>query len=162
MALRHKLPRPIIDSIQQHHGTGLVSYFYQRARKKAEQEGDTNAGDITADETFRYSGPKPKTREMAILALADAVEATSRSVEKPTPSRIKNMIQEIVNTKWQDGQLDSSPLTFAELRAVQETFAFTLVNMLHGRVPYPKDDENRDKQSAAKPEHKQIIAEKAD
>jgi len=153
LAQRYKLPRPIIDAIQQHHGTGLVSYFYHRARKQAQtalSAGDTSAGtEITAEESFRYGGPKPQSKEMAILALADSVEAASRSIDKPTPSRIKNLVTEIINGKWQDGQLNKSPLTFAELSEIQDAFVFTLTNMLHGRIPYPKNDENRDQQPAA-------------
>jgi cyclic-di-AMP phosphodiesterase PgpH len=99
------------------------------------------------EEDFRYPGPKPNTIEMGLLLLADSVEAASRSMEKPTPSRIENLVQDIVDSRLQDGQLDDCDLTFAQLKAIKRAFIFSLTNMQHGRVPYPKD-EDRTKQSA--------------
>jgi cyclic-di-AMP phosphodiesterase PgpH len=147
MARRAKLPAPIIDAIEQHHGTGLVAYFYHRARTQLEETG--NGGNAAAREIsetdFRYPGPCPQTVEMGILLLADSVEAASRSMEKPTPSRIENLVHDIVDARMQDDQLDDCDLTFAQLKAIKRSFIFTLTNMLHGRVPYPKD-ENRNQQ----------------
>jgi hypothetical protein len=86
---------------------------------------------------------------MAILSLADSVEAASRSMEKPTASRIENLVSEIVNSKLLDGQLDDCDLTLSQLAAIKKSFVFTLMNMLHGRIAYPQD-ENRNKQSTKK------------
>jgi hypothetical protein len=152
LARRHKLPRLVVDAIQQHHGSGLVSYFYHRARQQQEAvEPVTAAQKTTAvkEEDYRYPGPRPQSREMAILSLADSVEAASRSMEKPTASRIENLVSEIVNSKLLDGQLDDCDLTLSQLAAIKKSFVFTLMNMLHGRIAYPQD-ENRNKQSTKK------------
>jgi hypothetical protein len=151
LAMRHKLPRVVLDGIREHHGTGLVSYFYHRARQQKEAEqsaGSTRNGDVQ-EQDFRYPGPRPTTPEMAILSLADSLEAASRSMEKPTASRIENLVSEIIRSKLDDGQLNETRLTLAQLSAIRRSFVFTLTNMLHGRVAYPQD-ENRNKQSTAK------------
>lgn len=152
MALRHKLPSPVIDAIQQHHGTGLISYFYHRARKQGEDT-QNGEGDVqpVREEDFRYGGPRPHSKEMAILSLADSIEAASRSIEKPTPGKVEALVNDIVNSKLQDGQLAHSELTFSELTALKRAFAFTLTNMLHGRVAYPQD-EDKHQQSAEESE----------
>lgn len=144
MARRYKLPKPIIDGIEQHHGTSLVLYFYHRAVSQQQAEQPATAvrtnGRAINEEDYRYPGPKPVTREMGVLLLADSVEAASRSMEKPTPKRIEQLVNEIVDSRLQDGQLDDCNLTFAELKDIKRSFIFTLTNMLHGRVPYPKDE----------------------
>ncbi len=147
MARRAKLPGPIIEAIEQHHGTGLVAYFYHRAKQQKEGQGTAkqNGRDLS-DADFRYPGPRPRTPEMGILLLADSVEAASRSMDKPTPSRIEHLVDDIVDSRLHDHQLDDCDLTFAQLTAIKRSFVFTLTNMLHGRVPYPKD-EDRNKQS---------------
>jgi putative nucleotidyltransferase with HDIG domain len=139
LAKKYKLPQIIIDGIQQHQGTGLVSVFYHRA--KTQQQKESSASHVN-DEDFRYEGPRPQTREMAILMLADGCEAASRSLDKPTPVRISNMINEIFDSRIHDRQLDECNLTLAELNQIKQSFIFTLTNMLHGRVAYPKNDEN--------------------
>lgn len=144
MARRAKLPAPIIEAIEQHHGTGLVAYFYHRAKTQKEEKGSKDRDVSESD--FRYPGPKPQSVEMGILLLADSVEAASRSMEKPTPSRIENLVNEIVDSRLRDEQLSDCDLTFAQLNQIKRSFIFTLTNMLHGRVPYPKD-ENRNQQS---------------
>ena len=110
---------------------------------------------------FRYPGPKPSTRESAIIALADAVEAASRSMEKTTPTHIENLVNTIVNMKLKDGELDECNLALIELTRVKRSFVFTLTNMLHGRVPYPKD-EDRDKQQSKIVQAEQTENKKAD
>lgn len=147
MARRAKLPGPIIEAIEQHHGTGLVAYFYHRAKQQKGEEGaDQRNGRELSDTDFRYPGPRPRTPDMGILLLADSVEAASRSMDKPTPSRIEHLVDDIVDSRLHDHQLDDCDLTFAQLTAIKRSFVFTLTNMLHGRVPYPKD-EDRNKQS---------------
>ncbi len=149
LARRARLPKPIIDGIEQHHGTGLVAFFYHRARTQSEESAAPNGNDRSVNETdYRYDGPRPTTPDMGILLLADSVEAASRSMDKPTPNRIKQLVDTIIDSRLQDDQLDDCELTFAELKAIKRSFIFTLTNMLHGRAPYPSD-ENRNMQSTA-------------
>jgi putative nucleotidyltransferase with HDIG domain len=140
LARRYKLPEQIIAGIREHHGTSLVSYFYHRAKTQSEgSDSDVNESD------YRYDGPRPITKEMAILTLADSVEAASRSLAKVTPTRIAALVDEIVDKKVKDRQLANSELTLAQLSEIKTAFTFTLTNMLHGRVAYPKDDNNHSK-----------------
>jgi putative nucleotidyltransferase with HDIG domain len=139
LARKHKLPQVIIDGIEQHQGTGLVSVFYHRAKTLQKESGNDSATAINAED-YRYEGPKPQTREMAILMLADGCEAASRSLEKPTPLRVSNLISDFFDARLRDGQLNECNLTLAELNRIKESFIFSLTSMLHGRVAYPKDD----------------------
>src|SRR5437660_34235 len=148
LALKNKLNQRIIDIIQEHHGTSLVYYFYQRA---IQQQEDARAGgkimnireeempDVQA-ESFRYNGPKPQTKESAIVSLADIVESASRSLEKPTPQKIEQLINELIEERIADGQLDECDLTLGEIRIIAERFRFTLMTMLHTRIAYPKQE----------------------
>ncbi len=146
LALKHRLNQRIIDIIQEHHGTSLVRYFYQRALQQYE---DARAGgkimklreeDVPEvhEESFRYSGPKPQTKESAIVSLADAVESASRSLEKPTPQKIETLVNEIIEERVADQQLDECPLTLRELKEIAKSFRVTLSMMLHSRIAYPK------------------------
>jgi putative nucleotidyltransferase with HDIG domain len=148
LALKYKLNQRIIDIIQEHHGTSLVYYFYQRA---LQQQEDARAGgkimnireeDIpeVREESFRYSGPKPQTKESAIVSLADIVESASRSLEKPTPQKIEQLINELIEERIADGQLDECDLTLGEIKIIAERFRFTLMTMLHTRIAYPKHE----------------------
>jgi putative nucleotidyltransferase with HDIG domain len=148
LALTHKLNQRIIDIIQEHHGTSLVYYFYQRA---LQQQEDARAGgkimnireeDIpdVQEESFRYPGPKPQSKESAIVSLADIVESASRSLEKPTPQKIEQLVNELIEERIADGQLDECDLTLGELRVIAERFRFTLMTMLHTRIAYPKGE----------------------
>jgi len=148
LALTHGLNKQIIDVIQQHHGTSLVYYFYQRA---VQQQEDARAGgkimnireeDIpeVQEESFRYTGPKPQTKESAIVSLADIVESASRSLEKPTPQKVEQLVNELIEERIADGQLDECDLTLGELRVIAKRFRFTLMTMLHTRIAYPKHE----------------------
>jgi putative nucleotidyltransferase with HDIG domain len=148
LALKHKLNHRIIDIIQEHHGTSLVYYFYQRA---VQQQEDARAGgkimnmreeDIpeVREESFRYSGPKPQTKESAIVSLADIVESASRSLSKPTPQKVEQLINELIEERIADGQLDECDLTLGDLRIIAKRFRFTLMTMLHSRIAYPKPE----------------------
>lgn len=141
LAKRHKLPQPIMDAIEQHHGNGLISYFYHKA-KQMQGDGKTTMVDVINDSDFRYGGAPAVTPEMAILSLADAAEAAARSIEKPTPQKISNMMDDIFSMKIRDGQMDYANLTMAEINVVKQSFIFSLSNMLHGRIPYPKENED--------------------
>lgn len=162
LALKHRLNAQIVEGIQQHHGSSLVGYFYQRA---LQQQSDARLGgkimnmrteDIpdVREESFRYPGPRPQTKEIAIMSLADAVESASRSMERPTPQRIEDLIKSLVDDRMADQQLDECPLTLAEIRRISESFRFTMVSMLHARIAYPskreeKEPVKREQQSAA-------------
>ena len=149
LAMLNKLPEPVMRAIREHHGSSMLMYFHQKAKSQLEFEmgsGDGGGGGSKVDEgAFRYQGPRPSTRVSAIICLADAVEAASRSLEKTTPGHIENLVRDIVRMRLDDGQLDSCKLTMQELTMVRRAFIFTLTTMLHGRVPYPKD-ESKDKQ----------------
>ena len=155
LALKYGLNARIIDVIQQHHGTSLVAYFYKRA---LQQQQDAREGgkimnireeDIpeVREESFRYSGPKPQFKESGIISLADAVESASRSLEKPTPQKIEQLVNDIISKRVAEGQLDECDLTLRELRQIAETFRFTLQNMLHTRIKYPKDEDKNEQDS---------------
>jgi cyclic-di-AMP phosphodiesterase PgpH len=148
LALKHGLNRRIVDIIQEHHGTSLVYYFYKRALQQQDDARtggkimNLREGDVpeVREETFRYSGPKPQTKESAIISLADMVESASRSLEKPTPQKIEQLVTELINQRIADGQLVECDLTLADLNTVAERFRFTLMTMLHTRIAYPKQD----------------------
>src|SRR5213080_958558 len=148
LALKHRLNRQIIDIIQEHHGTSLVYYFYQRA---LQQQDDARTGgkimniredDIpeVREESFRYPGPKPQTKESAIISLADMIESASRSLEKPTPQKIEQLVTELIGQRIADDQLVECDLTLGELRVIAKRFRFTLMTMLHTRIAYPKHE----------------------
>ena len=138
LAKRHKLPQPVCDVIATHHGVTLTSYFYQVAKLALKEAG--MAEDAGLEHSFRYDGPKPWTREQAVLMLADTVEAASRSLEKPTPNRIAEMVETLMRDKLLDGQLDLCPITLKDLHDIRSSFVFSLTNILHGRNPYPRED----------------------
>ena len=145
LAKKYKLPQVIIDGIEQHQGTSLVSVFYHRAKTRQLKETASGQPSAVNDDDFRYEGPRPQNREMAILMLADGCEAASRSLEKPSPVRITNLINDIFDARLRDGQLDECNLTLAELNKIKQAFIFSLTNMLHGRIAYPKDENRPDK-----------------
>jgi len=148
LAVKHQLNPRIIDVIQEHHGDSLVYYFYRRAQeqKKADMEKVDrrleNPEDLpmVEEKNFRYPGRRPSSRESGIIALADTVESASRSLQKPTPAKIRAMVEDLIRTKINDGQLDDCPLTLRELAIVKESFSMTLRSMLHSRIDYPKED----------------------
>lgn len=134
---KYKLRKVIIDFINQHHGTGLVYYFFQKALERIEDDS------ILKEEGFRYEGPKPQTKETAIVFLADSVEAASRTLANPTPSRIEEMVHRIINNKFIDGQLDECELTLGGLNKIAQAFIRVLPGVLHTRVEYPDLDEDK-------------------
>jgi putative nucleotidyltransferase with HDIG domain len=136
LAKKQKLGKKILDIIQQHHGTSLSSFFYQKAREKG------NPGVESIDhKDFRYLGPKPQTKEAGIVMLADAVEAASRTLSEPTPSRIKGLVRKIINNIFSDGQLEDCELTLKDLHHIEENFDRILTGIFHHRVEYPDSHE---------------------
>ncbi len=144
LAIKHRLPLQIIEAIEQHHGTTLVHFFYHKAlqlqRNEKREQGEPL--EEVKEETFRYPGPKPLTKENAILALADSIEAASRALEKITPANIEDLVENVIAKRVADGQLDLSDLTFSEITKVKRAFSLTLSNMLHGRISYPTQNAN--------------------
>ncbi|MDR2429156.1 MAG: HDIG domain-containing protein [Candidatus Margulisbacteria bacterium] len=137
----YKLPRPIIDIIQQHHGDSVMSYFFHTFKETNEKA--TESEKTTVNEAdFRYHGPKPHTKEAAIIMLADSCEAAVRTLEKPTPSRVNNLISRIIKDKIDNGQLDDSPLTFREISKIRVSLQQTIGNMFHNRIAY--NDKSKD------------------
>ena len=133
-AEEERLPQPLIDAIPQHHGTRLMKYFYERAKTQADPE----TGEVKEDE-FRYPGPKPQTKETALVMLADGVEAMSRLIDDPTPRRLRNMIMKNIRDVLDDGQLDECDITLGDLAQIREAFQQVLSAMHHHRIEYPED-----------------------
>lgn len=129
LAKEHKLPQAIAKIIEQHHGASLVTYFYHKARE--------NGGDNINEDEFRYEGPKPQTKEAAIVMLADSVEAAVRSMQNRTHGRIEGLVRKILRDKLLDGQLDECDLTFKDLEQIAEAFLKVLSGIFHSRVEYP-------------------------
>ncbi|MBZ0171794.1 MAG: HDIG domain-containing protein, partial [Phycisphaerales bacterium] len=134
LAREFGLPRPLHHFIEAHHGTTLVEYFFHRAKKKA--DGD-EAEQAPAEFDYRYPGPKPRTKEAAILMLSDSVESATRTLREPTPSRIESLVQQLANKKLMDGQFDECDLTLRELHKVVESISKSVASIYHGRVQYP-------------------------
>jgi hypothetical protein len=138
LARQYRLPEPIRDAITTHHGNKLIRYFYARAK---EQE-SPDRGEVS-DTEFRYPGPRPVSKEMGIIHLADAVEAASRTLQDPTPGKIQGMIDQIVKHALEDGQLDDCELTLKDIEKISAAFFWVLTNTFHNRVDYPGFDFNR-------------------
>ncbi len=132
MTREHKLPKPVLDIIEQHHGTSLVSFFFHCALENDKNERTVN------EEDFRYEGPKPQTKEAAIVMMADSVEAAVRALQKPTPGRIEGLVRRVIKDKLQDSQLDECDLTFKDLDVIAAAFVRVLSGIFHTRVEYPE------------------------
>ncbi len=145
LAKQYKLPPRITAVIPQHHGTGLMKYFYYKAKALA-----SDPESAALEQEFRYPGPKPQTKEAGIIMIADSVEAASRTVQEPTPPKLRNMVDMIVTRIRDDGQLDECDITLRELDMVAESFVKTLLGMQHHRISYPGYDFNKVPTQAAK------------
>jgi putative nucleotidyltransferase with HDIG domain len=132
LARQHHLPQPILDLIEQHHGTTLVEYFYREAARRNE------AGATPPESAFRYPGPKPQSREAGILMVADAVESASRTLSEPTPARIEGLVADLVRKRLEDGQFDECGLTLREIAEIRDSLVKSLIGIYHGRVKYPE------------------------
>jgi putative nucleotidyltransferase with HDIG domain len=132
LAREYNLPQAVIPFIQQHHGTTLVEYFYHRA--VTQKEGDQPA---ISETQYRYPGPKPRSKEVAIVMLADAVESATRAMSEPNPSRVETLVHDLAMKRLLDGQFDECELTMRELETIQKAFVKTLLGIYHGRIAYP-------------------------
>jgi putative nucleotidyltransferase with HDIG domain len=135
MAKEHRLPSEIRDVIAQHHGTTLIRYFYHQALTDC---GGSDEAPPGLEERFRYPGPKPQTREAAVVMLADSIEAAARTLDKPSPERLEALITNIVRDKIEDGQLNECSLTFQDVKYVSDAFLRFLTAMMHSRIDYPE------------------------
>lgn len=138
LAEKYNLGNVIKDIIEQHHGTGLVTYFYHQALEK-----NVQGGKEVSEEGFRYPGPKPQAKESAIVMLADSVEAASRVLQGPTPQKLKELVRKIINNKFIDRQLDQCDLTLEEINKITESFVKILTGIYHTRVEYPSKPPNK-------------------
>ncbi len=139
LARKHNLGKPIIDIIQQHHGTSLISFFYQKAiklREKAEADKKSELPPVNI-ENYRYPGPKPQTKEAGLVMLADCVEAASRTIPEPTAAKIQGLVHRIINKVFTDGQLDECELTLKDLHQIAQQFNKILTGIYHRRIEYP-------------------------
>lgn len=141
MGLKSRLGQPIIDGILQHHGTTLISFFYNKALE--EQDEDI---DVVNEEDFRYPGPKPQFREAALVMLADSIEAAARSLDEPNPGRLQNIVKNVIQSKFLDGQLEECNLTLRDLTVIEVAFKRILLGVYHQRVDYPMRQNHRDSQ----------------
>jgi len=130
LAEKNGLPDCIIEFITGHHGTTVMSYFYEKAKEQDGEKVDVNE--------FRYPGPKPRSREVAIVMLADSVEAASRTLDDPKPSRIKSLVHRIISAKFESGELDDCDITMRELHLIEDAFVRVLTGIFHRRVAYPE------------------------
>jgi len=130
-AKEEKLPLPIVEIIQQHHGTSLISFFYRQAL-------DKDAEQNVSEDEFRYEGPLPQSKEAAIILLSDSVEAAVRSLSRPVAGRVEGMVRRIIKEKLNDGQLDEAPLTLKDLDKIGDTFVHILSGIFHHRIEYPE------------------------
>ncbi len=132
LAKEHSLPNSIIDIIAQHHGNSIISFFYHKAKECSASEG-------CQEDDFRYDYPKPKTKEAAIVMLADSIEAGVRSMQKPTPNKIELFVKKVIKDKLEDGQLEDCDLTFKELDVISQAFTTVLNGIFHSRIEYPEN-----------------------
>lgn len=131
LAKENKLPPQLVDIIRQHHGSTLMTYFYEKAREAEEEPG------LVHEDDYRYPGPKPQTKVAAIVMLADAVEAASRVLDNPTPQRITALVEKIINKFFEDGQLTECELTLKDLTEIKKSFNLLLSGIYHHRIDYP-------------------------
>ena len=141
LAKLYGLPAPVIDIIRQHHGTSVLAFFYHKAKESSREPVD--------EETYRYEEEKPHSKEAAIIMLADGTEAAVRALQSPTRRKIQGVIQEVFKQKIQDGQLDESDLTLADLHKIQESFDTSLRGLVGHRIAYPEANGEHDQKTAS-------------
>jgi len=134
IAKEHNIPQEIIDFIPMHHGTTVITYFFEKAKRLYGED------KIKIDD-YRYPGPMPDTKETAIIMLADGSESAVRAIEDPDPVKVENVIEKIIKSRIEDGQLDDSPLTFKDITRIKDAFISILLGQHHRRIRYPKQEE---------------------
>ena len=136
LATEHKLPRSVIEMIPQHHGTCVIEFFYEKAIKEAQE---SNAEEEVDRNAYSYAGPKPQTREAALLMLADGIESASRTITEPTSDRLQGLINKMINKIFASGELDESDITLRDLHIIAKTFTRVLTGIHHHRIKYDDD-----------------------
>jgi cyclic-di-AMP phosphodiesterase PgpH len=136
LARQYNLPRPIVEFIQQHHGTTLVEYFYREAVRLQENNGQ---GAAELEAAFRYPGPKPQNRENGVVMLSDAAESSCRTLHEPAPNTIRKLVHDLVMKRLLDGQFEESGLTLTELHVIEESLSKSLIALYHARIKYPEE-----------------------
>ncbi len=139
IARQHRLGQPIIDAIQQHHGTRLISYFYEKAKAQQKEKSGRHSGrevEVNVDD-FRYPGPPPQSKEAGLVMLADGIEAAARTLDSPSPSRIQKLMQDLINQTFSEGQLNDCELTLKDLNQIAKSFNTILAGIYHHRIEYP-------------------------
>ncbi len=139
LAREHRLPPVLHQFITEHHGTTIVRYFHARAAQEAKANGRRDRE--VSESEFRYPGPKPGSRESAILMVCDSVEGAVRALQDPTPSRIESVVREIILARLMDGQFDDCEITLRELARVEQSLVKSLCAIHHGRIAYPRGGE---------------------
>jgi putative nucleotidyltransferase with HDIG domain len=139
LAEQYRVPRPIIDFIQQHQGTTLIEYFYREALKLPENQGQNP---VTLEAAFRYPGPRPRNRENGIVMLTDAVESTARTLVDPTPGSLRKLVHDLLMKRLLDGQFAESSLTLSELNVIEESLSKGVIALYHSRIRYPDSEEH--------------------
>jgi cyclic-di-AMP phosphodiesterase PgpH len=134
LARKHGVPEEIVDFIPMHHGTTTIQFFYDKAIK-------LYGPDKVSIDDYRYPGPIPNTKETAVVMLADSCESAVRSIENPEPSKVENVINKIIKSRIDEGQLDDSPITFSDISKIKEAFINILMGQHHRRIRYPKQEE---------------------
>jgi putative nucleotidyltransferase with HDIG domain len=151
LSRRYGLPRELNEFIVSHHGTTLVEYFYHAAAEQRKHDADTAPDEVE----FRYPGPRPRSREAAILMLADACESSVRAMPEPIAGRIETQVHQVVSKRLTDGQLDDCELTLREVHQIEASLTKSLAGIYHARVPYPsqrKDQPTEEAKGEAAPE----------
>jgi membrane-associated HD superfamily phosphohydrolase len=154
VAREHRIPSAIIDIIQQHHGTALITYFYQK-------EKELHPFKPIAEEVYRYPGPRPRTKVAAIVMLSDSVEAASRTLDNPTPEQIQMLTSSVITRFFLDDQLSMCDLTLKDLRVISRSFNFVLTGIFHHRIDYPGMDFSGEKERSEHQDNKQPEEKKA-
>lgn len=153
LAEQYGLPAPIIDFVEQHHGTTLVEYFYHEATKQAECQPDHKTD--AEESSFRYPGPKPQSRESGVMMIADACESACRTLTEPTPRRIESLVDSIVMRRLLDGQFDECALQMSDIRKIQDSVTKSLTAIYHGRIKYPDGPDSKKKSDVRDSSHEQ-------
>ncbi|MBI4536054.1 MAG: HDIG domain-containing protein [Ignavibacteriae bacterium] len=143
LAREYKLPEEVIEFIPMHHGTTRIEYFYRKALKLAETSDDPTKVDEINEQDYRYPGPKPQTKETGIMMLADAIEATARTLDDPSPQKLEVAIDELIKKRFEEGELDECPLTLKDLTKIKAAFLGVLVGIYHARIKYPEAEQKK-------------------
>ncbi len=152
LAKKEKLPKVVVDTIRQHHGTTVMAYFYQKAL-------EYDSHDSVNIDDFRYPGPRPQSKETALIMLADSAEAAVRSLREPTAPRIRAIVGKIIEARMNDGELDQSGLTLNDVAIIREQYIKLLTGIFHPRISYPNQEEGEEEQVSRRESNSKLQAQ---